>query len=60
MGDDGAADPNGALFVDSLVGLQQFIFANAAVELPEPLRPEEIVDPTFAREAVEILGPFQP
>ena len=53
------ADPNGGLYTDSLLAMQEFIFANAPVELPEPLKLEEIVDPTYARRAVEILGEFR-
>jgi NitT/TauT family transport system substrate-binding protein len=53
------ADPNGGLYTDSLLAMQEFIFANTAVELPEPLKLEEIVDPTYARRAVEILGEFR-
>ncbi len=53
------ADPNGGLYTDSIMAIQQFIFANAPVELAEPLKLEEIVDSSYARRSVEVLGEFR-
>jgi NitT/TauT family transport system substrate-binding protein len=53
-------DPNGEFDVDSLLTQQRFFFANAQLELAQPLPADQLVDPTFARRAVEILGRASP